>query len=52
MSNAQVYEPIGATDGVKRREGADRRKDLGVRSGMGRTVLNVGAGTGSYALRP
>jgi hypothetical protein len=44
MSNAQLYDTIGATYTATRRVGAQVEAPLG----DGRTVLNIGAGTGSY----
>src|SRR3954453_3224774 len=48
MSSAQLYDTIGATYTVTRR--TEPRIAARVWSGLGdaRTVLNVGAGTGSY----
>jgi SAM-dependent methyltransferase len=48
MSNAQLYDAIGATYTVTRRTEPRIAAQIGAALGNARTVLNVGAGTGSY----
>lgn len=48
MSNAQLYDTIGATYTVTRRTEPRIAAQLWAALGDARTVLNVGAGTGSY----
>lgn len=48
MSNAQLYETIGTTYTVTRRTEPRIAAQLWAALGDARTVLNVGAGTGSY----
>src|SRR4051812_31970125 len=48
MPRAQLYDSIGATYGVTRRTEPRIAAQLWTALGDARTVLNVGAGTGSY----
>ena len=48
MSRAQLYDTIGATYSVTRRTEPRIAEQLWTALGDARTVLNVGAGTGSY----
>ena len=48
MSSAQVYDTIGATYTVTRRTEPRIAAQVWAALGDARTVLNVGAGTGSY----
>ncbi|MEV0824979.1 class I SAM-dependent methyltransferase [Nonomuraea rubra] len=48
MSNAQLYDTIGATYTVTRRTEPRIAAQIWAALGDARTVLNVGAGTGSY----
>ncbi len=48
MSTAQLYDTIGATYGVTRRTEPRIAAKVWAALGDARTVLNVGAGTGSY----
>ena len=48
MSNAQMYDTIGATYTVTRRTDPRIAARVWAALGDARTVLNVGAGTGSY----
>jgi SAM-dependent methyltransferase len=48
MSSAQLYDTIGATYAVTRRTDPRIAAQLWAALGDARTVLNVGAGTGSY----
>src|ERR1700723_1053415 len=48
MSSAQVYDTIGATDSVTRRTEPRIAAQVWAALGDAGTVLNVGAGTGSY----
>src|ERR1039458_91318 len=48
MSNAQLYDTIGATYTVTRRTEPRIAARIWAALGDARTVLNVGAGTGSY----
>lgn len=48
MSNAQLYDTIGATYTVTRRTEPRIAEQIWAALGEARTVLNVGAGTGSY----
>ncbi|MEV5896274.1 class I SAM-dependent methyltransferase [Nonomuraea fuscirosea] len=48
MSSAQLYDTIGATYTVTRRTEPRIAARIGAALGDARTVLNVGAGTGSY----
>jgi len=51
MSSAQLYDTIGATYAVTRRTEPRIAAQVWAALGDGRTVLNVGAGTGSYEPR-
>ena len=48
MSSTQLYDTIGATDAVTRRTEPRIAAQIWAALGDARTVLNVGAGTGSY----
>jgi hypothetical protein len=48
MSSAQLYDTIGATYKVTRRPKPRIAAQVWAALGDARTVLNVGAGTGSY----
>src|SRR5689334_5011757 len=48
MSGTELYDTIGATYTVTRRTEPRIAAQLWAALGEGRTVLNVGAGTGSY----
>ena len=48
MSSAQLYDAIGATYAVTRRTEPRIAAQVWAALGDARTVLNVGAGTGSY----
>ena len=48
MSSAQLYDTIGATYTVTRRTEPRIAARICAALGDARTVLNVGAGTGSY----
>src|SRR5499433_1996931 len=48
MSNAQLYDTIGATYTVTRRTEPRIAEQIWAALGDAQTVLNVGAGTGSY----
>ena len=48
MSSAQLYDTIGATYTVTRRTEPRIAARIWAALGDARTVLNVGAGTGSY----
>src|SRR6202161_2072301 len=48
MSSAQLYDTIGATYGLTRRTEPRIAAQVWAALGDARTVLNVGAGTGSY----
>lgn len=48
VSNAQLYDSIGVTYGVTRRTEPRIAAQVWAALGAARTVLNVGAGTGSY----
>src|SRR6188472_4792881 len=48
MSSAQLYDTIGATYTVTRRTEPRIAEQIWAALGDARTVLNVGAGTGSY----
>jgi len=48
MSNAQLYDTIGATYTVTRRTDLRIAAQIWAALGDARTILNVGAGTGSY----
>jgi hypothetical protein len=48
MSSAQLYDTIGATYSVTRRTEPRIAAQVWAALGDARTVLNVGAGTGSY----
>ena len=52
MSRAQLYDTIGATYTVTRRTEPRIAAQVWAALGDAATVLNVGAGTGSYDLRP
>ena len=48
MSSAQLYDTIGATYTVTRRTEPRIAAQIWAALGDARTILNVGAGTGSY----
>src|SRR5919202_1100818 len=48
MSSAQLYDTLGATYTVTRRTEPRIARQVWAALGSARTVLNVGAGTGSY----
>jgi hypothetical protein len=52
MSSGQLYDTIGATYTVTRRTEPRIAARIWAALGDARTVLNVGAGTGSYDPRP